>query len=282
MGGLFSCYNSEQPDKLDSNKYSCYMTDFEKRIYPLIDHLKISKYHRSLIKKRFAKLVLSYEDLSSGTTYRYNSCRVAISIGSMILPTLQTIQDSENVASYKDYIYWFAIGTSLSVMISNNLISMFELDKKYIMYGVTTEKLKSLGWKYLESSDIFAGKTHQQNLTLFWNEVELIKKLQVLAEYASGDDKSSDTNYFDDELSDHNSDDDDSNSKKNIKHHDDLELKQKQMEINEIQNDYIHLKNKMQDELQTNIEDKINNITDNDDNIQIEIDTHVKNLKKEI
>ena len=279
MGGLFSCFSNEPSDKLDSNKYSCYMTDFEKRIYPLIDHLKISKYHRSLIKKRFAKLVLAYEDLSTGTTYRYNSCRVAISIGSMILPTLQTIQDSENVASYKDYIYWFAIGTSLSVMISNNLISMFELDKKYIMYGVTTEKLKSLGWKYLESSDIFAGKTHQQNLTLFWNEVELIKKLQVLAEYASADDKSSDTNYFDDELSDHHSDDDDSHSKKNIKHYDDLELKQKQMEINEIQNDYIHLKNKMQDELQTNIEDKINTITDNDDNIQIEIDT---NLKKEI
>ena len=266
MGGLFSCYSSEQPDKLDSNKYSCYMTDFEKRIYPLIDHLKISKYHRSLIKKRFAKLVLAYEDLSTGTTYRYNSCRVAISIGSMILPTLQTIQDSENVASYKDYIYWFAIGTSLSVMISNNLISMFELDKKYIMYGVTTEKLKSLGWKYLESSDIFAGKTHQQNLTLFWNEVELIKKLQVLAEYASSDDKSSDTNYFDDELSDHHSDDDDSYSKKNIKHYDDIHLKDKQ--INEIQ-----------DESSTNIENKINNITDDDDNIQIEIDT---NSKKEI
>lgn len=265
MGGLFSCYSSEHPDKLDSNKYSCYMTDFEKRIYPLIDHLKISKYHRSLIKKRFAKLVLTYEDLSVGTTYRYNSCRVAISIGSMILPTLQTIQDSENVASYKDYIYWFAIGTSLSVMISNNLISMFELDKKYIMYGVTTEKLKSLGWKYLESSDIFAGKTHQQNLTLFWNEVELIKKLQVLAEYASSDDKSSDTTYFEDELSDHNSDDDDSYSKKNIKHYNDIHLKEKQ--INEIQ-----------DKSSTNIENKINNITD-DDNIQIEIDT---NLKKEI
>ena len=262
MGGLFSCFSNEPSDKLDSNKYSCYMTDFEKRIYPLIDHLKISKYHRSLIKKRFAKLVLAYEDLSTGTTYRYNSCRVAISIGSMILPTLQTIQDSENVASYKDYIYWFAIGTSLSVMISNNLISMFELDKKYIMYGVTTEKLKSLGWKYLESSDIFAGKTHQQNLTLFWNEVELIKKLQVLAEYASADDKSSDTNYFDDELSDHHSDDDDTHSKKNIKHYNDIHLKEQQ--INEIE---------------SNIENKINNITDDDNNVQIEIDT---NLKKEI
>ena len=37
--------------------------------------------------------------------------------------------------------------------------------------------------------------------------------------------------------------------------------------------------NQIQDESQSHIEDKINNITDNDDNIQIEIDT---NLKKEI
>ena len=38
-----------------SHKYSCYMSDFEKRIYPLIDHIKLAKYQRSILKKRFAK-----------------------------------------------------------------------------------------------------------------------------------------------------------------------------------------------------------------------------------
>ena len=60
----------------------------------------------------------------------------------MILPTLQTIQNNETVVAYKDEIFRNAIGTSLSVMISNNLISMFALDRKYIMYAVTAEKLK--------------------------------------------------------------------------------------------------------------------------------------------
>ena len=58
----------------------------------------------------------------------------------------------------KDEIFWAAIATSLSVMISNNLISMFSLDRRYIMYAVTAEKLKAVGWKYFELSDMFSTK----------------------------------------------------------------------------------------------------------------------------
>ena len=107
----------------------------------------------------------------------------------MILPTLQTIQNNENVAFIKDEIFWAAIATSLSVMISNNLISMFALDRRYIMYAVTAEKLKAVGWKYFELSDIFSNKSHIENWILFWNEVEKIKKLQVLSEFTDSDDK---------------------------------------------------------------------------------------------
>ena len=223
MGNMLGCCNSD--DKFQSHKYSCYMSDFEKRIYPLIDHIKVQKYQRSILKKRFAKLVLQYEELSSSVVWRYNSCRLLISIGSMILPTLQTIQDSENVKDYKNYIYWTAIGTSLSVMTSNNLISMFELDKKYIMYSVTAEKLKSLGWKYFELSDMFAGKTHAENWIPFWNEIEQIKKMQILAEYSSHDDKASNNNNDDDDNkktitydSDINSSDDDYHSSPKKRH----------------------------------------------------------------
>ena len=209
MGNTFACCSSD--DKFQSHKYSCYMSDFEKRVYPLIDHIKLQKYQRSILKKRFAKLVLQYEELATSVVWRYNLCRIVISIGSMILPTLQTIQDSANVSDYKNYIYWSAIGTSLSVMTSNNLISMFELDKKYIMYCVTAEKLKSLGWKYFELSDMFAGKSHSDNWITFWNEIENIKKMQMLAEYSSHDDKAS-----------NNNNDDDDNNKKSITYDSDI------------------------------------------------------------
>ena len=70
------------------------------------------------------------------------------------------------------------IGTSLSVMISNNIISMFSLDRRYICIRFSPEKLKLIGWKYFELSDIFSNKSHLW--ILFWNEVEKIKKLQVV------------------------------------------------------------------------------------------------------
>ena len=119
-------------------------------------------------------------------------CRFVISIGSMILPTLQTIQNNENVADFKDELFWTAIFTSLSVMVANNIISMFTLDRRYIMYAVTKEKLKAVGWKYFELSGMFTGRTHSENWVLFWNEIEKIKKLQIIAEYTDHDDKKDD------------------------------------------------------------------------------------------
>ena len=187
MGG---CCSYDKKAALESNKCSsCSLDEFEKRINPLIDNIKLSKYKRNILKKRYSKLVVYYDNYAANIRWKYNSCRIVISVGSMILPTLQTIQNNENVAFIKDEIFWAAIATSLSVMISNNLISMFALDRRYIMYAVTAEKLKAVGWKYFELSDIFSNKSHIENWILFWNEVEKIKKLQVIAEFTDSDDK---------------------------------------------------------------------------------------------
>ena len=187
MGG---CFSYDKKAALESNKCSsCSLDEFEKRINPLIENIKLSKYKRNILKKRYSKLVVYYDNYAANIRWKYNTCRIVISIGSMILPTLQTIQNNENVAFIKDEIFWAAIATSLSVMISNNLISMFALDRRYIMYAVTAEKLKAVGWKYFELSDIFSNKTHIENWILFWNEVEKIKKLQVMSEFTDSDDK---------------------------------------------------------------------------------------------
>lgn len=188
MGGCFS--SSDKKTALESNRWSnCNLDEFEKRVNPLIDNIKLSRYKRNILKKRYTKLVIFYENYAENIRWKYNMCRIIISVGSMILPTLQTIQNNETVSAFKDEIFWAAIGTSLSVMISNNLISMFTLDRRYIMYAVTAEKLKAIGWKYFELSDMFSNKSHLENWILFWNEVEKIKKLQVVAEFTDNDDK---------------------------------------------------------------------------------------------
>ena len=212
MGGCLSSDSSSKKPSLESSKWSdCSLDEFEKRVNPLIDNIKLSKYKRNILKKRYTKLVIYYENYAAEINRKYNLCRVIISVGSMILPTLQTIQNNETVVAYKDEIFWAAIGTSLSVMISNNLISMFSLDRKYIMYAVTAEKLKAVGWKYFELSDMFCTKTHLENWVLFWNEVEKIKRLQVIAEFTDDNDKNHEPNPANAQ-SPINSDNDDSDS----------------------------------------------------------------------
>ena len=195
MGGCLSSDSGSKKPSLESNKWSdCSLDEFEKRVNPLIDNIKLSRYRRNILKKRYTKLVIYYENYAAEINRKYNLCRVIISVGSMILPTLQTIQNNETVIAYKDEIFWAAIGTSLGVMISNNLISMFSLDRKYIMYAVTAEKLKAIGWKYFELSDMFSTRSHLENWVLFWNEVEKIKKLQVIAEFTDDGDKNHEPN----------------------------------------------------------------------------------------
>ena len=195
MGLCFTKQTNE--DSLNSTKGGCCAySDFERRVYPIIDNLDISAFKKNIIRKRYVKLVLNYEAQYDVTHYRYNLCRELISVGSMILPTLQTIQNNENVASIKDEIFWSAIGTSLTVMICNNIISMFTLDRRYIMYAITCEKLKSIGWQYFEESGMFANSSHSDNYIKFWNEIEKTIKLQIMSEFSS-DDKHSKDDEFD-------------------------------------------------------------------------------------
>ena len=83
----------------------CTYSDFERRVYPIIDHLDLNAFRKNIIRKRYVKLVLNYESQRDLTHYRYNLCRILMSVGSMLLPTLQTIQNNENVATFKDEIF---------------------------------------------------------------------------------------------------------------------------------------------------------------------------------
>ena len=105
-----------------------------------------------------------------------------------------------------------AIGTSLSVMISNNLISMFALDRKYIMYAVTAEKLKGLSDGNILNYLICFALKHISKIGFFFGtKSEKIKRLQVIAEFTDDSDKNHEPNPANAQSPD-NSDNDDSDS----------------------------------------------------------------------
>ena len=172
---------------------------FDRKVRSVIDPLVLSDDHeesermKRILKKRFVSQVVLYEFKATRVGRRYNSLRFVVTVGSMILPTLQTIQTDPKVVSIDDYVFWAAIGTSLTVMIANGMIQMFGFDKKYTIYHLAVEKMKAIGWQWLERSGKYARNpdgtraTYPDNWSMFWNDLERVKSLTVGSVYGGDD-----------------------------------------------------------------------------------------------
>ena len=172
---------------------------FDRKIRSVIDPLVLSPDHeesermKRILKKRFVSQIVLYEFKATRVGRRYNLLRFMVTVGSMILPTLQTIQTDPKVASIDDYVFWAAIGTSLTVMIANGMIQMFSFDKKYTIYHLTVEKMKAVGWQWLERSGKYARNLdgtpakYADNWSAFWNDLERVKMLTVGSVYGRDD-----------------------------------------------------------------------------------------------
>ena len=260
MGLCFSKNNYNNTDLISNkNTACCNVSDFERRVYPIIDCLELSNFEKNIIRKRYIKLVLSYQKQYETIHFRYNLCRLLISIGSMLLPTLQTIQNNDNVANFSNEVFWVAIGTSLTVLISNNIISMFSLDRRYVMYAITCEKLKSTGWQFFELSGIFMNNNHRNNYTKFWNEIEKIIKLQIIAEYNTDDKGSKDIDNYNKLL-------EENNKNKNLENIKSSQIFQDYNENTKDLTDTFDNHNDIKKKLYIKLENEHNNIDNNIDN----------------
>jgi len=192
MGSSFSKNNNNviQPQTHNISCYQklcCKIGGFEVRVNSVLEALPLTFEQKRIIRKRLVKQVVNLEDDCKKVSFRYNLCRIIIGIGSMALPSLQGLQGQDNTKDWEVELFWSGIFISLCVMIANSMISMFQLDKNYILYNITNERLKSTMWKYFEQSGQFAGKSYNDNWVIFWNEIEKIKALQITSEYAESD-----------------------------------------------------------------------------------------------
>lgn len=276
MGKVFSCCKSIDPP-------------FDIKVQSVLESLRLNKNQekhermKRILRKRFVSQIVLYEFKSRRVSRRYNILRTLITIGSMVLPTLQTIQTDPKVDHIENYIFWASIGTSLVVMISNGMIQMFSYDKKHTVYHLAVEKMKSTGWQWLERSGRYSKNPdgsdalYEDNWAMFWNDLERIKSLTVGSIYG-GDDMNSDgesnanvptidSNTDKEYVSEQEDEDDDfdnivepKNSSEEPKKN--LRLKQLNKKINK-QNDDVN-------EVSINILDKVSSITNKElDNILV-------------
>lgn len=152
---------------------------------------------QSIITGRYIPMIRHIRYRTKMTSVMFNSSRVIITVGSLIVPALLSIQGLGN--SNPD-IYWSTWVVSLLVTICNALVSLFKYDKRYYYLHTILEKLISEGWQYIELTGRYSGyhthgivPTHENQFVYFCHAVEKIRMKQVEEEYYKINDSSAPT-----------------------------------------------------------------------------------------
>ncbi len=163
-----------------------------------VDKTKLDELQKIIFKMRFIYVLRTLEFRCKLLAVLFHALRIFVTVGSLIVPALLSIQYSDTSAStsIKDpdsfayEIYWATWVISLLVTTSNGIVSVFKIDKKYYFLHTTMEQLRSEGWQYLELSGRYSGfytpgtaPTHLNQFIYFCHAVEKIKMHQVEEEY---------------------------------------------------------------------------------------------------
>lgn len=97
---------------------------------------------RVAIMVRYLDLLFTVKKRAQLYSLAFYSLRVSISLGSLVVPALLSLNQSE-------YLFWIIWTFSLLVSISNSLISIFRIDKKYFSLNALYKKIESEGWQFI-------------------------------------------------------------------------------------------------------------------------------------
>ena len=164
---------------------SCFNSGYREKFTPIIRNIDLEENRRKIILTRFLEEVILYDKKARVAEFFYILFSLIITIGSVILPALLSIQnvdfsdDEEVDQNYRERVYWLSWCISLLISICNGLIQLLSLNKQYSSYIVVREKLVSEGWKYLELCEEYEEGNHKENFTKFCEEIENIKKTQT-------------------------------------------------------------------------------------------------------
>lgn len=159
----------------------------------LMDLSDLSDIQRKILVVRFCGVIASYRKRVKVVSCLFNIMRFLVTVGSLLVPALLSIQSPGSISTITspDRIYWSTWAVSLSVTMSNGVLALFKIDKKYYSLNTVLEQLTSEGWQYLQLSGRYSGffgnhihkPTHKNQFVYFCNSVEKIVMRQVEDEY---------------------------------------------------------------------------------------------------
>lgn len=152
------------------------------------DVIGIDDNQKLIIKHRFTSLLEEYGDRSWKYAISFHTLRITITIGSLIVPAILSVQFTG--AQTSESIYWIVWFLSLLVTISNALLTLLKVDKKYYTLNTVFHHIVSEGWLYIELSGKYSGyktpgetPTHKNQFVYFCHSLEKIRMKQVEDEY---------------------------------------------------------------------------------------------------
>jgi hypothetical protein len=143
-----------------------------------------------VIELRYLGLLKNYATRIIYIDFLHHFMRSFVSLGSVIVPALLSIQSPTSPSSVG--LYWTTWLISLLVTSFHNLVTIFRFDKKFFAIHNTYERLQTEGWSYLQLSGRYSGHrpltpsitpTHKNQFQLFMHTVEKIQMRQITDEY---------------------------------------------------------------------------------------------------
>lgn len=166
----------------------------------MLDGIILSDIQKHHVQSRYINILENFKKRVHKYAFVFFLGHFIITVGSLFVPALLSIQNSNvsfTVNGYSVPIYIITFIVSLLVTIFNGILTLFKVDKKYYFLTTTMEKLRSEGWQYFGLTGRYASKdtitsTHKNQFTTFINQIEKIKMRQVEEEFYKTDDPNAD------------------------------------------------------------------------------------------
>lgn len=167
----------------------------------ILQNLDITDVQKQIIRIRYLSILENFQRRSRNYSYLFFSGHFIVTVGSLFVPALLSIQNSDKSYTFTNYnftvqVYWTTFVISLLVTIFNGVLTLFKVDKKYYFLNTTLERLRSEGWQYFSLTGRYDGRllksnipTHSNQFIHFTHYVEKIKMKQVEEEYYKADEK---------------------------------------------------------------------------------------------
>ena len=171
----------------------------------LIEKTDLTDIQKHAIQTRVISVAMRLRARLRRLSAGYNCLRTTSTVGSLLVPSLLTLQSPNQPASNPEAgfsAYWAIWGIGLIVGISNAFVSLFRVDKNYFTVGNLLQKLESEAWLFLTQSgpynpdydeedarpttDVTGETGHRLKFRSFIETCEMLINKAVRTEYTTG------------------------------------------------------------------------------------------------